>query len=138
MYMYVQLFEFADKYRGKYDSSVREAKRYYPSWSGYEDELLWAALWLHRATGKGAYLEYVVENGHRFGGTGWEMAEFSWDVKHAGVQILATKVGWFTHSSLINIPSDLLLQIKRLILTLINDRLCPKDRVRHVLLTFPL
>ncbi|CAL9210483.1 endoglucanase 7-like isoform X1 [Musa acuminata AAA Group] len=87
-----QLFEFADKYRGKYDSSVREAKRYYPSWSGYEDELLWAALWLHRATGKGAYLEYAVENGHRFGGTGWEMAEFSWDVKYAGVQILATKL----------------------------------------------
>ncbi|RWV87383.1 hypothetical protein GW17_00050629 [Ensete ventricosum] len=86
------LLHHAQQYRGKYDSSVREAKRYYPSWSGYQDELLWAALWLHRATGKGAYLEYVVENGHGFGGTGWEMAEFSWDVKYAGVQILATKL----------------------------------------------
>nr|CAD1839526.1 unnamed protein product [Ananas comosus var. bracteatus] len=46
-----QLFEFGDKYRGKYDGSVRVVKSYYPSVSGYYDELLWAALWLHRATG---------------------------------------------------------------------------------------
>ncbi|WOK93510.1 endoglucanase 7-like isoform X1 [Canna indica] len=87
-----QLFEFADKYRGKYDSSIREAKRYYPSWSGYEDELLWAALWLHRATGKADYLDYVVANAEGFGGTGWAITEFSWDVKFAGVQILASKL----------------------------------------------
>ncbi|KAG6518062.1 hypothetical protein ZIOFF_021463 [Zingiber officinale] len=87
-----QLFEFGDKYRGKYDSSIREAKSYYPSWSGYEDELLWAALWLHRATGRKEYMEYVVENGGAFGGTGWAVTEFSWDVKFAGVQIMASKL----------------------------------------------
>jgi hypothetical protein len=88
----VQLFEFADKYRGKYDSSIAEVKSYYASVSGYKDELLWAALWLHRATGRADYLDYVVDNAHSFGGTGWAINEFSWDVKYAGVQILATRV----------------------------------------------
>lgn len=31
----VQLFEFADKYRGKYDSSITVAQKYYRSVSGY-------------------------------------------------------------------------------------------------------
>uniref|UniRef100_A0A0D9WNV0 Endoglucanase n=1 Tax=Leersia perrieri TaxID=77586 RepID=A0A0D9WNV0_9ORYZ len=76
-----QLFEFADKYRGKYDSSIAEVKSYYASVSGYHDELLWAALWLQRATGHAAYLDYVVDNADEFGGTGWAITEFSWDVK---------------------------------------------------------
>ncbi|PAN08078.1 hypothetical protein PAHAL_1G385600 [Panicum hallii] len=87
-----QLFEFADKYRGKYDSSIAEVKSYYASVSGYKDELLWAALWLHRATGRADYLDYVVDNADSFGGTGWAINEFSWDVKYAGVQILATRL----------------------------------------------
>jgi len=87
-----QLFEFADKYRGKYDSSIAEVKSYYASVSGYKDELLWAALWLHRATGRAEYLDYVVDNADSFGGTGWAINEFSWDVKYAGVQILATRL----------------------------------------------
>ncbi|VAI60999.1 unnamed protein product [Triticum turgidum subsp. durum] len=87
-----QLFEFADGYRGQYDSSIAEVKSYYASVSGYKDELLWAALWLHRATGKAAYLDYVVHNAHDFGGTGWAITEFSWDVKYAGVQILAARL----------------------------------------------
>uniref|UniRef100_A0A0E0L9Y5 Endoglucanase n=1 Tax=Oryza punctata TaxID=4537 RepID=A0A0E0L9Y5_ORYPU len=87
-----QLFEFADTYRGKYDSSIAEVKSYYASVSGYHDELLWAALWLHRATGRAAYLDYVVDNADEFGGTGWAITEFSWDVKYAGVQILAARL----------------------------------------------
>ncbi|PWZ06444.1 Endoglucanase 16 [Zea mays] len=88
----LQLFEFADKYRGKYDSSIAEVKSYYASVSGYHDELLWAALWLHRATGRAEYLDYVVDNADDFGGTGWAITEFSWDVKYAGVQILAARL----------------------------------------------
>ncbi|CAD6336935.1 unnamed protein product [Miscanthus lutarioriparius] len=88
----LQLFEFADKYRGKYDSSIAEVKSYYASVSGYHDELLWAALWLHRATGRAQYLDYVVDNADDFGGTGWAITEFSWDVKYAGVQILAARL----------------------------------------------
>ncbi|KAE8778434.1 Endoglucanase 21 [Hordeum vulgare] len=87
-----QLFEFGDKYRGKYDSSIGEAYSYYASVSGYGDEMLWAALWLHRATGKASYLDYAVDMAEEFGGTTWAITEFSWDVKYAGLQILATKV----------------------------------------------
>ncbi|KAJ4755170.1 Endoglucanase [Rhynchospora pubera] len=87
-----QLFDFGDKWRGKYDKSVRAVKSYYPSVSGYGDELLWAALWLHWATGSGRYVEYLVENADEFGGTGWAVSEFSWDIKYAGVQVLASKL----------------------------------------------
>ncbi|KAF0899275.1 hypothetical protein E2562_015927 [Oryza meyeriana var. granulata] len=87
-----QLFEFGDKYRGKYDSSIGEVWSYYASVSGYGDEMLWAALWLHRATGRRGYLDYAVAMADEFGGTGWAITEFSWDVKYAGLQILAAKV----------------------------------------------
>ncbi|KAK6934503.1 Glycoside hydrolase family 9, partial [Dillenia turbinata] len=85
-----QLFEFGDKYRGKYDESVRVAKRYYQSVSGYKDELLWGAMWLYKATDRVEYLNYVVENAQSFGGSTWAIAEFSWDIKYAGLQILAS------------------------------------------------
>lgn len=57
-----------------------------------KDELLWAAAWLHRATGEEYYLKYVVDNAQYMGGIGWAMKEFSWDNKYAGVQILLSKV----------------------------------------------
>ncbi|CAN6204384.1 unnamed protein product [Urochloa humidicola] len=87
-----QLFEFGDRYQGTYDSSITEVRSYYASVSGYRDELLWAALWLHRATGRDDYLRYAVDRAEPFGGVGWAMTEFSWDVKYAGVQVLAAKL----------------------------------------------
>ncbi|KAJ7964806.1 Endoglucanase [Quillaja saponaria] len=86
-----ELFEFADKYRGKYDGSVGVVKSYYASVSGYMDELLWAATWLYKATDKKEYFNYVITNAHSFGGTGWAITEFSWDVKYAGLQVIASK-----------------------------------------------
>ncbi|KAL5999027.1 Endoglucanase [Asimina triloba] len=86
-----QLFEFADKYRGKYDRSITVAEKYYSSFSGYADELLWAAAWLYQATNNENYLNYLAENGDSLGGTGWAMKEFGWDVKYAGVQVLVSK-----------------------------------------------
>ncbi|KAI4364967.1 hypothetical protein MLD38_020998 [Melastoma candidum] len=86
-----QLFEFADKYRGKYDGSITVAQKYYQSVSGYDDELLWAAAWLYQATEEPAYLDYLATNGDSLGGTGWAMTEFGWDVKYAGVQTLVAK-----------------------------------------------
>ncbi|BAT91095.1 hypothetical protein VIGAN_06240200 [Vigna angularis var. angularis] len=86
-----QLFTFADRFRGLYDDSISSAQQFYTS-SGYSDELLWAATWLHLATGDKYYLKYVVDNGVYMGGTGWAMKEFSWDNKYAGVQILLTKI----------------------------------------------
>uniref|UniRef100_A0A0D2ZTG5 Endoglucanase n=1 Tax=Brassica oleracea var. oleracea TaxID=109376 RepID=A0A0D2ZTG5_BRAOL len=85
-----QLFEFGDKYRGKYDESLRVVKSYYASVSGYMDELLWGATWLSRATDNDHYISYVVDMAHQLGGLSWAMSEFSWDVKFAGVQLLAS------------------------------------------------
>ncbi|GGJ40500.1 hypothetical protein GCM10008938_28200 [Deinococcus roseus] len=51
-----QLYAFADQFRGKYSSSITDASGYYNSWSGYQDELVWGAAWLYRATGDAAYL----------------------------------------------------------------------------------
>ncbi|GAB2228744.1 hypothetical protein Droror1_Dr00022873 [Drosera rotundifolia] len=90
-----QLFEFGDKYRGRYDdesSMLGVVKSYYGSVSGYKDELLWAALWLYKATDTQRYLNYALDNAHDFGGTGWSVTEFSWDVKFSGLQLLASKL----------------------------------------------
>ncbi|CAA0813987.1 Endoglucanase 11 [Striga hermonthica] len=87
-----QLFEFGDKFRGKYDTSIKVARRYYTSISGYKDELLWAALWLYKATYNITYLDYAIQNAEAFGGSTWAITEFSWDVKFAGAQILASMV----------------------------------------------
>lgn len=87
------MFKFGDEYRGRYDKSVKVAEGFYTSYTGYKDELLWAALWLYRATGNEYnYLLYAIENAASFGGTTWPINEFSWDVKLAGVQILASTV----------------------------------------------
>lgn len=52
----IQLYNFADTYRGKYSSSITDAAGYYQSFSGYNDELVWGAIWLYRATGDAAWL----------------------------------------------------------------------------------
>lgn len=57
-----------------------------------QDELLWAAIWLHEATGEAPYLQYVIDNGNSLGGTGWALDQFSWDNKYVGVQLKATKI----------------------------------------------
>ncbi|GMP53889.1 hypothetical protein CsSME_00019214 [Camellia sinensis var. sinensis] len=91
-----QLFEFGDKYRGKYDTSVEVVKSYYASVSGYMDELLWGAMWLYKATDNAEaedyYFKYLIDKSHCFGGIGWSITEFSWDVKYAGLQIMAAKL----------------------------------------------
>ncbi|KAL6619561.1 hypothetical protein ACP70R_034700 [Stipagrostis hirtigluma subsp. patula] len=86
-----QLFAFADKYRGKYDASITVARNYYGSFSGYGDELLWAAAWLYEVTEDRYYLDYLANNGDALGGTGWSINQFGWDVKYPGVQVLAAK-----------------------------------------------
>ncbi|XP_024366977.1 endoglucanase 7 [Physcomitrium patens] len=88
-----ELFTFADTYRGTYDNSIPVAKKYYKSWSGFNDELLWAAEWLYDATGDAQFLEYFGGvNAANLGGTGWALNQFSWDNKYVGVQLKATKL----------------------------------------------
>ena len=45
----IQLFTFAETYKGKYSDSITDAAKFYNS-NGYNDELGWAATWLYKAT----------------------------------------------------------------------------------------
>ncbi len=44
-----KLFDFANNYRGKYSDCLKEAMPFYTSNNGYLDELIWGAIWLHKA-----------------------------------------------------------------------------------------
>jgi hypothetical protein len=52
----IQLYNFADTYRGRYSSSITDAAGYYNSYSGFNDELVWGAIWLYRATNDATWL----------------------------------------------------------------------------------
>ncbi|MCF6766563.1 glycoside hydrolase family 9 protein [Thiotrichales bacterium 19S3-7] len=53
----ISLYNFADEYRGKYSESIPSIQPFYNSWSGYQDELVWGALWLYIATQDNTYLQ---------------------------------------------------------------------------------
>ncbi|XP_031099388.1 endoglucanase 8-like [Ipomoea triloba] len=87
----VKVFEFADRHRGAYSSSLYHAVcPFYCDFNGYQDELLWAAAWLHKASRRRLYREYIVRNEVvlRAGET---INEFGWDNKHAGINVLISK-----------------------------------------------
>lgn len=87
----VRVFEFADRYRGAYSSSLRRAVcPFYCDVNGYQDELLWGAAWLHKASRRRRYRQYIVRNEVvlRAGDT---INEFGWDNKHAGINVLISK-----------------------------------------------
>ncbi|BAZ43629.1 putative endoglucanase [Chondrocystis sp. NIES-4102] len=44
-----KLFDFANTYRGKYSDCLKAAVPFYTSNNGYQDELVWSAIWLHKA-----------------------------------------------------------------------------------------
>ncbi|CAA7400773.1 unnamed protein product [Spirodela intermedia] len=73
------LFEFANSHKGTYDGECP----FYCSYSGYNDELLWAATWLYVATRRNTYRKFITEEA-----ISASVAEFSWDLKYAGVQVL--------------------------------------------------
>ena len=57
------------------------------SWSGDEDELVWAALWLYRATDDQDYLKRAKEMYKSFRLSDRRPGEFSWDEKTLGVRV---------------------------------------------------
>uniref|UniRef100_A0A804PMV2 Endoglucanase n=1 Tax=Zea mays TaxID=4577 RepID=A0A804PMV2_MAIZE len=86
-----KVFEFADKYRGPYSSSLHAAVcPCYCDYSGYQDELLWGAAWLHKATRRREYREYIKRNEVVLGASD-AINEFGWDNKHAGINVLISK-----------------------------------------------
>ncbi|WOL13067.1 endoglucanase 1-like [Canna indica] len=86
-----QVFDFANRYRGSYsDSLSSEVCPYYCSYSGYNDELLWGASWLHQASQDVSYMSYIESNGHTLGAENDDYT-FSWDDKRVGTKILLSK-----------------------------------------------
>lgn len=74
-----------------------------------QDELLWGAAWLFRASKESNYWNYVAENIHNlentvvkningFSYSGGSYAEFGWDTKHAGINILVSNVSTYLHA----------------------------------------
>ncbi|GLJ24847.1 hypothetical protein SUGI_0475290 [Cryptomeria japonica] len=76
------LFSFADLYKGTYGGECP----FYCSVSGYNDELLWAASWLYRATKSSYYSNYIIQHDD----VKAYVNEFNWDLKYAGIQVLLT------------------------------------------------
>ncbi|OIV94921.1 hypothetical protein TanjilG_22118 [Lupinus angustifolius] len=96
--LYTQLFDFADKYRGSYSASCP----FYCSNSGYQDELLWAASWIYKASRESKYLDYVLSN------QGWShgVPELSWDNKFIGAQTLLTQEFYSGNNALSKFKGD--------------------------------
>ncbi|KDP27644.1 hypothetical protein JCGZ_19649 [Jatropha curcas] len=89
----VKAFQFADNYRGAYsdNSDIRDgACPFYCDFDGYQDELLWGAAWLRRASYDDTYLSYIQNNGKTLGADE-NINEFGWDNKHAGLNVLVSK-----------------------------------------------
>ncbi|KAL9680426.1 hypothetical protein QQ045_018305 [Rhodiola kirilowii] len=91
------LFQFAREHKGTYDGECP----FYCSFSGYNDELLWAATWLYMATKRQVYLKYITEEA-----IGATVNEFSWDLKYAGAQILLSKLFFEGEASLANFKNQ--------------------------------
>ena len=89
----IELYEFADEYRGDYTSSVPEVKDFYGTQpDGYFDELEWASLWLFRATGEQKYLEKFenfIASDKYYGD--WDKP-INWEDKYGGVFVLAAQL----------------------------------------------
>ncbi|XP_059654070.1 endoglucanase 24-like [Cornus florida] len=86
-------FQFADNYRGAYSDNldIRDGVcPFYCDFDGYQDELLWGAAWLRRATQSDSYLNYLQNNGKTLGADD-NINEFGWDNKHAGLNVLVSK-----------------------------------------------
>ena len=92
-----QLYAFADSVRRKYSECITDAASYYNSWSGFNDELVWGAIWLYRATNDASYLAKAEagydnlsnENQTTTKSYKWTIA---WDDKSYGAYVLLAKL----------------------------------------------
>jgi endoglucanase len=93
-----QLYEFADKYRGKYSDCLADVndKNSYISWSGYQDELVWGAVWLYYATQNPQYLQkaeqYYYQLQQEPEGVNVYKWTQDWDNKFYGSYVLLAKL----------------------------------------------
>jgi endoglucanase len=88
-----QLWSFGNTYRRNYHDTIQDAANFYRSWSGYNDEIVWASAWLYRATGEATYLNKAKSDYDSFNIGGTAVANsFDWDNKCAGVIMLMKKI----------------------------------------------
>ncbi|XP_059631022.1 endoglucanase 3-like [Cornus florida] len=82
-----KVMQFAMQYKGSYSDSLGSAVcPFYCSYSGYQDELLWGATWLFRATNDVSYFNFIKSLGAN------DATDiFSWDNKYAGAFVLLSR-----------------------------------------------
>ena len=90
-----ELYKMAED--AKSDAGYTEANGFYNSWSGYNDELSWAAYWIYKATGDASYLDKAQSYAKLFGSESQGSSEVKysythcWDDAHLGASlVLAT------------------------------------------------
>ncbi|KAK6936323.1 Glycoside hydrolase family 9, partial [Dillenia turbinata] len=95
----LMVFKFADTYRGSYNDSLGKwVCPFYCDFNGYEDELVWAAAWLYKATNAAEYIKYVRDNIYSISNIptssndGGSIGEFGWDAKHGGINVLVSEM----------------------------------------------
>ncbi|KYQ92546.1 cellulase [Tieghemostelium lacteum] len=84
-----QLYNFGEGYKGVYSDSITDAKNFYQSYSGYNDEVVWASIWLYKATGENAYINRAqsLYASAYIGSQGVGNAQ-DWDNKSPGCSLL--------------------------------------------------
>ena len=88
----IALYDFADTYRGKYSDAITDATAFYNSWSGYNDEIVWGAIWLYRATGDMTYLNKAIAEYPNLGAAGNYTWTLAWDDKSFGSYVLMAEL----------------------------------------------
>ena len=82
-----EIFTFATTHEGRYDTDGNiPVTGFYQSFSGYNDELIWAAAWIAKATGNADDIQRARDFYDSKGGAGYWY--WSWDNKLLGVQVL--------------------------------------------------
>ena len=83
-----KIYNYAETYQG--NNGYTKANGFYSSYSGYNDELAWGAIWLYKATNDTAYLEkaklYIAKASD---GRYWSQ---SWDNVSNGVYLLLSQL----------------------------------------------
>ncbi|MBF9127466.1 glycoside hydrolase family 9 protein [Plantactinospora sp. S1510] len=88
-----QLYTFADTVRRAYHECITDVTSFYKSWSGYQDELVWGAIWLYRATGDASYLAKAESEYDKLGTEPQQSTRLykwtvAWDNKQFGAYVL--------------------------------------------------
>ena len=83
-----ELYNFAETTHS--DAGYTAANGFYNSWSGYADELAWAATWIYIATNDSSWLSKAKTNETKIDGNyKWTLC---WDDKYIGVECLLAEI----------------------------------------------